>query len=181
MKKIVGVLLAAWVVAAKPVQAAEDKLWADVATWKIYSSGDACFTYDSYKNGTTLGFSINDAHNFSILFGRDEWQIPEGVYKISIDLDGTGAGTVDASGKGQIIKASFLMTDENVRKVRRTHTLTAGIGKQKFSFHLVGTDKMFPELIKCSQSVLKSLNNPFTGEAATQPSSDPVVQEANPF
>lgn len=151
--------------------ASEWTFWSQAGPWKIETNGSICITGGSYKNGTTLMFSLNAQGVAAISFLRNDWNIPEGEYPVTIDFDGRGLGTYRASGKNNLVIADFEFNENFMRNVSLGNVMSARIGAFTYQYKLTNTKRMMPELIRCA--------------AATTPSSggggNPFANSFNPF
>lgn len=133
--------------------------WKSIASWDIQYNDKSCFTLDTYGNGTLFGFGLTTRGEFDLLISNAAWNLGqgegEGMAQVKVD-DADWSRHAVRTLNGQTILISLAPEPESVRVLQVGSTVRIRLGEAEFSYALVGTKLMLPELLKCALAVSKT-------------------------
>lgn len=173
MRRILAAFLL--VLAPTTVAAAELALWNVSGPWKIQTDTRVCVTMADYKNGMSLGFSMDYSGQFHINVVNSRWNIPEDTYQVAVTIDNGQVSSLQAKAKGSLIWIPIRIDQQSSDLLRYGQAMHVKIGSQTASFYLTGTSEMLPDLYRCAYAMARR------NEIASAQSSNPFLKSKNPF
>jgi hypothetical protein len=150
--------------------AADDDLvpYTTVGHWQIMSSDNECRAHSYYQNGTTLGFYVDVSGHVSIGIGNPKWNIPEGEYAVSAQVDQTKPGHMTARGNRTWIVFGIVGSEGDMNLLSYGRTLYVTLGTQVYQYELIRSEAMLKALVQCAATRMAAAN-PFSGDLVSFP------------
>jgi hypothetical protein len=156
-------------------RASDMEPYGTVGHWQINGNDKVCRAHSDFQNGTTLTFYINVSGGLSISIRNPKWDIPEGKYEVSAQVDRTNPGRMTAAGYGTVVFFGLVGSESDFNLLSYGRMLYVTVGAQVYQYELYRSEAMLKALGRCA-ATRTAAANPYAGPQANAPQSPP-----NPF
>jgi hypothetical protein len=170
---------------SSPASAAVGEMepYGTVGHWQINGNEKVCRAHSDFQNGTTLSFYINVSGGLSIAIKNPKWEIPNGDYEVSAQVDRTTPGRMTATAYGKLVFFGLSGTEADFNLLSYGRVLYVTIGQQVYQYELYRSEAMLKALGRCATTRAASAN-PFAGSPPAAVSKTPPASTetpSNPF